>query len=90
MTDPLLAAVSPVFNVDGDVALDLGRDCVRLEIDEGIEGLRTLRPHFVAVGAGAAGPPEQMIYLDGGVVDFGKPIKVGVGPDGANAPSSTA
>ena len=29
---------------------DLARDCVRLEISEGIEGLRTLEAHFLAVG----------------------------------------
>lgn len=83
MTEPALAAVSPVFTVDGDVAHDLGRDCLRLEIDEGIEGLRTMQAHFVAVGAGAPGPPEQMLYLDGSEIDFGKPIQVSIGPDGA-------
>jgi phage protein D len=83
MTEPAFAAVSPVFTVDGDVAHDLGRDCLRLEIDEGIEGLRTMQAHFVAVGAGAPGPPGQMLYLDGSEIDFGKPIQVSIGPDGA-------
>jgi phage protein D len=83
MTEPALAAVSPVFTVDGDVAHDLGRDCLRLEIDEGIEGLRTMQAHFVAVAAGAPGPPEPMLYLDGREIDFGKPIQVSIGPDEA-------
>ena len=82
MTEPALAAVSPVFTVDGDVAHDLGRDCVRLEIEEGVEGLRTMQAHFVAVGAGATGPPDKMLYLDGSEIDFGKPIQVSLGPDG--------
>jgi phage protein D len=83
MTEPALAAVSPVFTVDGDVAHDLGRDCLRLEIDEGIEGLRTMQAHFVAVDADAPGPPGRMLYLDGSEIDFGKPIQVSVGPDEA-------
>jgi uncharacterized protein len=83
MTEPVLATVSPVFTVDGETAHDLGRDCLRLEIDEGVEGLRTMLAHFVAVGAGATGPPDKMLYLDGNEIDFGKPIKVSVGPDGA-------
>jgi len=81
MTDSLLAIVSPAFTVDGELSRDLGRDCLRLEIEEGIDGLRTLQAHFVAVGAGATGPQQQMLYLDGTVLDFGKPIKVALGPD---------
>jgi phage protein D len=83
MTEALLAAVSPVFAVDGDVAHDLGRDCVRLEIDEGVEGLRTMQAHFLATGAGATGPPDKMLHLDGSEIDFGKPIQVSMGPDGS-------
>jgi len=83
MTEPALATVSPVFTVDGDVAHDLGRDCLRLEIDEGVEGLRTMLAHFVAVGAGAPGPPDKMLHLDGSEIDFGKPVQVSVGPDEA-------
>src|SRR6185437_721869 len=81
MTDPLLAPAGPVFSINGSTVPSMARDCVRLEIDEGIEGLRTLRLHLFATGAGAAGPPDRMIYLDGGVVDFGKQLKVAIGPD---------
>ncbi|HST48491.1 phage late control D family protein [Jatrophihabitans sp.] len=81
MTDPLFAPVGPVFSVNSAPVPSMARDCVRLEIDEGIEGLRTLRLHLFATGAGAAGPPDRMIYLDGGVVDFGKQLKVSLGPD---------
>ena len=30
----------------------MARDCVRLEIEEGVEGLRTLRLHLFATGGG--------------------------------------
>jgi len=41
-----------------------------------------MQAHFVAVGAGATGPPDKMLYLDGSEIDFGKPIQVSLGPDG--------
>src|SRR5690242_4761276 len=83
MAEESYAVVTPVFSVAGEVAGVLARDCVRLEIEEGTEGLRTLRAQFVAVGAGATGPPEPMLHLDGSVLDFGKSIEVCVGPDSA-------
>jgi len=83
MTDPLIALVAPVFTVNGELSRDLARDCVRLEVEEGIEGLRTMKAHFIAVGAGATGPQGRMLYLDGQIVDFGKAIQVSVGPTSA-------
>jgi uncharacterized protein len=82
MTEPPLAAVSPVFTVDGRTARDLARDCVRLEVEEGVDGLRTLQAHFLATGGDAPGPPDPMLHLDGGDVDFGRPLRVSIGPDG--------
>ncbi|WP_127500913.1 phage late control D family protein [Actinoplanes solisilvae] len=81
MTEPALAATSPVFTVDGQLVRDLGRDCVRLEVSEGVEGLRTLQAHFLATGAGATGPPGRGLHLDGRTVDLAKTIKVSIGPD---------
>src|SRR5262245_36708865 len=83
MTEPALATTAPVFTVNGQLVRDLARDCVRLEVTEGVEGLRTMRAHFLAVGAGATGPPQPMLHLDGRTLDLGKGIKVGVGPDSA-------
>jgi phage protein D len=80
MTEPLLAIVSPVFTINGELNRDLARDCVRLEIEEGVEGLRTMTAQFVAIGAGATGPQGKMLYLDGQILDFGKGIQVSVGP----------
>ena len=45
MTETTPANAMPVFRVQGSLAPDLARDCVRLEIAEGTEGLRTLQAH---------------------------------------------
>ena len=82
MTEPTYAPAGAVFSVDGERVPSLARDCVRLEIDEGVEGLRTLRLHVFATGTGATGPADRMIYLDGGAIDFGKQLTVSLGPDG--------
>jgi phage protein D len=81
MTEPAIAATSPVFTVGGQLVRDLGRDCIRLEVSEGVEGLRTMQAHFLANGPGATGPPERVLHLDGRTVDLGKSIKVSMGPD---------
>jgi phage protein D len=82
MTDPIHASASPVFTVAGERSPDLGRDCIRLEITEGTDGLRTLKAEFVAVGDGATGAGSDLRYLDGQIVDFGMAITVVLGPDG--------
>jgi phage protein D len=83
MTDPIFSITAPVFTVDGEINRDLARDCVRLEVEEGVEGLRTIKAHFMAVGLGATGPPDPMLYVDGQAIDFGKSLRVSVGPDSA-------
>src|SRR6185437_5953242 len=50
MTELLYAATSPVFTVDGELAGELARDCLRLEISEGVEGLKSMRAHLIAAG----------------------------------------
>jgi uncharacterized protein len=82
MTEPALSVVAPVFSIDGGLVRDLARDCLHLEICEGVEGLRTMQAHFLAVGAEANGPPERLLYLDGGDVDFGRALSVSLGPEG--------
>jgi phage protein D len=83
MTDPVYAPAAPLFTVDGELIPALARDCVRLEVSEGVEGLKTLRAEFIAVGGAATGPPGPMYHLDGATVDFGRTLRVTVGPDGA-------
>ena len=80
MTDPAVTFDSPVFTVDGVLVGELARDCVRIEVEEGIEGLRTLHAHFLAAGPGATGPEGRMLYLDGKILDFGKAVMVAGGP----------
>lgn len=81
MTETLLAVAGPVFTVGGEAVRGLARDCVRLVVAEGLEGLRTMEAHFVASGIGAAGPPGDLLHLDGSEVDFGADLQVAVGPE---------
>ncbi|MET8625813.1 contractile injection system protein, VgrG/Pvc8 family [Kitasatospora sp. NPDC004669] len=81
MTEPGVTAVAPVFTVGGDLVRDLGRDCIRLEVCEGVEGLRTLQARFLASGIGATGPQESLLHLDGKTIDLGSALKVALGPE---------
>lgn len=81
MTETLLGVTTPVFTVDGEVVFGLARDCVRLVVDEGVEGLRTLEAHFVATGIGSPGPPGDLLHLDGTDLDLGSTLEVAVGPE---------
>jgi phage protein D len=81
MTERSYAAVAPVFTVDGELVRDLARDCVRLEVCESLAGLRTLQAHLLATGAGATGPPGRLLHLDGSTIDFGRAVRVALGPD---------
>lgn len=83
MTETLLGVATPVFTIAGEAVGALARDCVRLIVDEGVEGLRTLEAHFVATGVGAPGPPGELLHLDGTEFDFGTDLQVSVGADGS-------
>ena len=43
-------------------------------------GLKTLSLRLIAQGPSSA-PTEQLLYLDGAVIDFGREIQVSIGPD---------
>ncbi|MBK7823661.1 contractile injection system protein, VgrG/Pvc8 family [Nannocystis sp.] len=75
MTDGLFHAVRPVLRTRGIVREELGRDLIRLEIEEATDGLKTLCARFIAVG-----PNDEPAYLDGTLLDFGLDIIVSVGP----------
>ncbi|WP_327397371.1 phage late control D family protein [Streptomyces phaeochromogenes] len=81
MTETTPAVATPVFRVRGALSPDLARDCVRLEVTESTQGLRTLRAHLVATDSGAPGPPGRMRHLDGREVDLGHGLQVSLGPD---------
>ncbi len=76
------ASHAPVLAVDSQTEGALARDLLRLDVEEGTLGLRTLVAHFHAVGPESDGSTEQLSYLDGAIVDIGKPIEVTLGPPG--------
>lgn len=83
MTDQLFTATIPIFKVGGEVKGELARDLSRLEIAEDTCGLKTLQARFLAQGPRPETAEESMLYLDGKIFDFGKPVEVSVGPSGA-------
>lgn len=81
MTEALLTSTIPVFEIDDEVKDELARDIQRLEIEETTAGLKTLSLRLVAQGATGGKPEQQLLYLDGSTVDFGKKLKVAIGAD---------
>ncbi len=79
----LLTATAPVFKVDGEVRGELARDVSRLEIEEATDGLKSLVLRLIALGPEQGQADEQLRYLDGSVIDFGKSIEVSIGPGDA-------
>ena len=84
MTDARRRPVQPRSSrVDGELVRDLARDCVRLEIEEGLDG--PAHDWRRTSSRSAAARPDRRTdccYLDGAIVDFGKPLKVASAPDG--------
>ena len=81
MTEAPLTVVAPVFTVDGEVERELARDCIRLEVCEGVEGLRTLRPTSSPSAAGPWAPRTSCCTSTGAPSTSADPVKVALGPD---------
>jgi len=81
MIETTPAIATPVFRVNGQHVPALARDCVRLDVAEGTDGLRTLQAHLVATDSASPGPPGKMLHLDGREVDLGQNLQVSLGPD---------
>lgn len=81
MTELLYAASAPVFKLAGQPNGDLGRDLLRLEVEESTAGLKTMRA-IVAATSPASEVDGESIYLDGSVLDFGTELEVSLGPGG--------
>ncbi len=79
----LLTATAPVFKVDGALSRDLAHDLSRLEIEEATDGLKSLTLKLIAQGPRPGEADEQLLYLDGSVIDFGRAIEVSIGPGDA-------
>jgi phage protein D len=81
MTEVPVAVAGPVFRVDDELVGDLARDCVGLQVHEGVDGLRTCELTLLGAGAGATGPPDgTLLHVDSGTVDLGRALRVAVGP----------
>ncbi|MEW6705798.1 MAG: contractile injection system protein, VgrG/Pvc8 family [Pseudomonadota bacterium] len=80
---PLQASTIPEFKVDGQVQPDLARDLALLQVEEDVHGLKRLQASFVAVGPREGERHEQLNWLDGRVLDFGKTLIVSLGPTDA-------
>lgn len=80
MTSPMFVSTSPVFTVDDEDCGELARDIVFLQVEESTSGLKNLRARFVAIGRDNGGETEQLLYMDGRILDFGKSLKVAIGP----------
>lgn len=80
MTEPLLTTACPVFRVEGADRFELARDLVRLEVEEGVDGLKHLNARFIAIGPDQGSDEERLLYMDGRILDFGKKLEVAIGP----------
>jgi phage protein D len=80
MTERLLSAPAPVFRVADQVRGELARDLLHVAVEETTAGLRTLAACFLAKGPHKGAASEQLLYLDGDIVDFGKALEMSIGP----------
>jgi len=79
MDDSLLVATEPVFTVDGTVNDQLTRDVVRLEVEEDTAGMKKLSLRLAAQGQIPGKPEEEILYLNGSILDFGKRLEITIG-----------
>jgi phage protein D len=85
MTEPAshpYSSHAPVFTVAGRTEGGPSRDLLRLDIEEGVLGLRTLVAHLHPVGPDSDGSTESLSYLDGALLGFGTEIIATLGPPG--------
>ncbi|MFV0257738.1 MAG: phage late control D family protein [Acidimicrobiales bacterium] len=71
---------APVFTVDGDLARELARDVVWLDVAEDVCGLRRLEAAFDAADP-FGGEDGDLLHLDGATIGFGRELTVSLGPD---------
>jgi phage protein D len=82
---PLQAVTIPELRVDGQPRDELVRDLVRLVVDEDINGMQRMHATLIAIGPREGERDEQLNWLDGEVLDFGKEIVVALGASEARA-----
>jgi phage protein D len=79
----LQSFTTPSFTVGGQLRAELTRDVAMAQVDEDINGLRRLVAQFVALGPVDGQADEQLLWMDGRVLDFGAEVIVGMGPSDA-------
>ena len=83
MSDPrdlLLDSTTPKFYIGGKEQLELARDVSSLSIEEDSLGMKRLSFSLGAIGPQRGSQTEQLLYLDGAILDFGVELKIAVGP----------
>jgi uncharacterized protein len=83
---PFQASTIPELEVDGQVQHGLSRDLALLRVEEDVHGLKRLEASFIATGPKDAERDEQLNWLDGRVLDFGKKLKITMGPSDRRQP----
>lgn len=78
--DVLLDSSTPKFFIGGRERIELARDVVNLQVEECAEGLKRLCLVLDAIGPQRGARDEQLLYLDGDIVDFGVQLEVAMGP----------
>jgi phage protein D len=80
---PLQSSTQPAFTVGGQLQSAMARDVTLVRIEEDIDGLSRLEARFIALGPADSGESQRINWLDGRVLDFGKALRVGMGPSTA-------
>lgn len=76
----LQSATIPEIKVGGEAKPELARDLALMQIDEDVNGMKRMQATFIAIGPREGARDEQLNWLDGQVLDFGKELKVSMGP----------
>lgn len=79
----LQSATAPEIRVEGQARAELTRDLARLSIVDSGHGLKSLSASFIATGPREGEQQEQLNWLDGQVLDFGRALVVAMGPSDA-------
>jgi phage protein D len=82
MSDPrdvLLDSTTPKFYIGGRERVELARNVVGVVVEETTAGLKRLHLSLDAIGPQRGARDEQLLYLDGDIIDFGVEIKVAMG-----------
>jgi phage protein D len=79
----LYDSTSPQFRVGGRENAQLGRDVMSLCAEEDITGMKRLHFALGAIGPTRGSDNEELLYLDGKVLDFGTELELAVGPHSA-------